>query len=216
MTTTVKIGVSLLGGNYAELGKQIKDLEKSGADFISFDVMDGHFVNNITVGPGVIKSCRHVTKIPFECHLMIEKPEKHVGLFIDAGCDIVTVHVESTKKLDEIIKTVKSKSREISVALKPDTPAKAVFPYLKDIDIVLVMTVNPGFAGQGFLDMSEKIKALRTEIKKRDLEVKIMVDGGVNKETAKIVKSAGADILVSASYVLNNDYKTAIETLRRV
>lgn len=216
MTPSVKIGVSLLGGNYAELGKQIKDLEKSGADFISFDVMDGHFVDNITVGPGTIKSCRPATTLPFECHLMIENPEKFLQEFLDAGCDIITVHIESTKKLEEIIKLVKEKGKQVSVALKPDTPAKAVFPYLKDIDIVLVMTVNPGFAGQGFLDMSEKIKDLRIEIKKRSLDVKIMVDGGINKETAKIVKSAGVDILVSASYVLNNDYKTAIETLRRV
>ncbi|MBI2075753.1 MAG: ribulose-phosphate 3-epimerase [Candidatus Aenigmarchaeota archaeon] len=210
-----KVGVSLLGGDYSALGNQIKKLEKAGADIISFDVMDGHFVKNITVGPDVIKSCRHVTKLPFECHLMIAEPERYVGQFIDAGCDIVTVHVESTKKLDGIIKTVKGKSRKMSVALKPDTHAKAVFPYLKDIDMVLVMTVDPGFASQRFMDMSEKIKALKSEIKGRGLSTKIMVDGGINNETSRVAKAAGADILISASYILNNDYKTAIKNLRR-
>lgn len=215
MTKAVKIGVSLLGGDYSKLGEQIKQLERAGADLISFDVMDGHFVDNITVGPAVIKSCRSVTKLPFECHLMIERPEKYVDEFIDAGCDIVTVHVESTKKLSDIVKLVKDEGRKMSIAIKPDTPAKAVFPYLNDIDIVLVMTVNPGFAGKKFIDMSEKIKALKAEIKKRNLEVKIMVDGGINNETARIVKKAGADILISASYILNNDYKIAIDNLRR-
>lgn len=210
-----KIGVSLLGGDYAALGAQIKTLKKAGADFISFDIMDGHFVDNITMGPDVIKSCRHVTKLPFECHLMIEEPEKFLQEFLDAGCDIVTVHIESTKKLTNIIKLVKDKGKQMAAALKPDTQIKDVLPYLNDIDIVLVMTVNPGFAAQGFRDMSEKIKALKSEIKKRNLNVEIMVDGGINSETAKIVKAAGADILVSASYILKNDYKIAIETLRR-
>lgn len=210
-----KIGVSLLGADYSRLGEQIESLEKAGVDFFSFDIMDGHFVPNLTVGPSVIKSCRRVTKLPFECHLMIENPEKYLQEFLDAGCDIVTVHIESTKKLEEIIKIVKGKGRRISIALKPGTTANDVLPYLNDIDIVLVMTVNPGFAGKSFIDESEKIKALRTEIKKRGLKVEIMVDGGINNETAKVVKAAGADILVSASYILNNDYKIAIEALRR-
>lgn len=211
----MKVGVSLLGANYSILGEQIKELEKAGVDFISFDVMDGHFVENITIGPEVIKSCHGITNLPFECHLMIDRPEKFVQEFLDAGCDIITVHIESTGKLKEIIKSVKQSNRKVSVALKPYTPAESVFPYLNDIDIVLVMTVNPGFAGKKFLDMSKKIKALKVEIKKRNLDVEIMVDGGINNETAKVVKAAGADILVSASYILNNDYKTAIEALRR-
>lgn len=211
----MKIGVSLLGGDYSALGNQIKRLEKAGADLISFDVMDGHFVKNITVGPGVIKSCRHVTKLPFECHLMIEEPEKFLQEFLDAGCDIITVHIESTKELSNIIKLVRARGKKMSVALKPDTPAKAVFSYLKDIDIVLVMTVEPGFARQRFMDMSPKIKALKSEIKRRGLSTEIMVDGGINNETSKAAKAAGADILISASYILNNDYKTAIKNLRR-
>jgi len=212
----MKVGVSLLGANYSILGEQIKELEKAGADIISFDIMDGHFVPNITVGPSVIKTCRHITKLPFECHLMVEKPEKFLQEFLDAGCDIITVHIESTRKLSDIIKLVKSKDKRISIALKPDTPPAAVLPYLKDIDIVLVMTVNPGFAGQSFIDESEKIKALKAEVKRHHLGVEIMVDGGINSKTAKIVKKAGADILISSSYILNSDYKTAIERLRKV
>lgn len=210
-----KIGVSLLGADYSRLGEQIKKLEKAGVDFFSFDVMDGRFVPNVTVGPSFIKTCRSATKLPFECHLMIEEPEKFLQEFLDAGCNIITVHIESTNKMKEIIKIVKQNGRKIALALKPATPAGSVFPYITDIDMILVMTVNPGFAGQSFIDESEKIKALKAEIKRRHLGVEIMVDGGINSETAKIVKKAGADILVSASYILNNDYKIAVKALRR-
>lgn len=211
----VKIAASMLGADYSALGNQIKKLESAGIDIISFDVMDGHFVDNITVGPGVIKSCRSTTKIPFECHLMVEGPEKFIKEFLDAGCDIVTVHIESTSKMKDISKIVKVAGKKVAIALNPATSPENVFPYLDDVDIVLVMTVVPGKAGQGFVDMSGKIKALKAEIVKRGAATKIMVDGGINRETSRIVKAAGADILVSASYILNNDYKAAIESLRR-
>ncbi len=212
----VKVGASILTADFSRLGEQILQLEKAGVDIISFDVMDGHFVDNITMGACVIKSCRSVTKLPFECHLMIDHPERYVREFIEAGSDIITVHVESANKLTSIINFVRSQKKKISLAIKPGTSADIVFGYLDDIDIVLVMTVNPGFAGKDFIDMSEKIKILKAEIKRRGLKTEIMIDGGINKETAKIVKGAGADILVSASYIFNNDYKTAIETLRNV
>ncbi len=210
----MKIAVSVLGADYASLGGQIKKLENAGIDIISFDVMDGHFVNNITIGPCVIKSCRHVTAVPFECHLMVESPEKFIREFIDAGCDIITVHLESTGRMKEIADAVRKAGRKVAIAIKPGTHAKEVLPYLGDVDIVLIMTVEPGSAGQAFVDMGEKIKFLKNEIKKRGLKTEIMVDGGINSVTAKAVKAAGADILVSASYIMNNDYKAAIETLR--
>lgn len=212
----VKVAVSILTADFSKLGEQIQELEKAGADMISFDVMDGHFVDNITMGPAIIKSCRKITKLPFECHLMIEHPEKYINDFLEAGIDIFTVHIESTDKLADIIKFVKDNGKKISVAIRPDTPADAVFDYLNNLDIVLVMSVNPGFAGKKFIDVSEKIRTLRAKIKDLGLNTKIMVDGGINDETAKIVKEAGADILVSASYIFNNDYKIAIETLRNV
>ncbi len=212
----VKIAASILTADFSKLGEQIQELEKAGADMISFDIMDGHFVDNITMGPCVIKSCRTLTEMPFECHLMIENPEKYIKEFLEAGIDIVTVHVESTSKILDIIKYVKNNGKKICLAIKPDTPMEVVFNYLVNVDIILVMTVNPGFAGKQFIDMSEKIKILKTEIDRRGLNTEIMVDGGINKETAKIVKDAGANILVSSTYIFNNDYKTAIETLRSI
>jgi len=210
----MKVGVSLLAADYSALGEQIKKLEKAGVDFFSFDIMDGHFVPNLTVGPATIKSCRNATTLPIECHLMIENPEKFLQEFLDAGCDIITVHLESTNKMKDLINAVKSYGRKVSIAIKPETPTTAVIPFLDSVDMILVMTVDPGFAGQPFIDESEKIKALKSEIERRKLNVEIMIDGGVNNETAKIVKKAGADMLVSASYILKNDYKTAIENLR--
>lgn len=213
---SIEIAASILTADFSKLGEQIRELEETGIDMISFDVMDGHFVDNITMGPAIIKSCRKTTKLPFECHLMIEHPEKYIPDFLEAGIDIFTVHIESTDKMVDIIKFVRDNGKKMSIAIKLATPPEVIFDYLSDLDIVLVMSVNPGFAGKKFIDVSEKIRTLRAKIKDLGLNTKIMVDGGINDETAKIVKEAGADILVSASYIFNNDYKTAIETLRNV
>jgi len=159
-----EIAASILTADFSRLGEQITELEKAGADMISFDVMDGHFADNITMGPAVIKSCRKITKLPFECHLMIEHPEKYISDFLEAGIDIFTVHVESTDKLAEIIKFVKENGKKISVAIRPDTPVDLVFDYLDDLDIVLIMSVNPGFAGKKFIDVSEKIRTLKAKV----------------------------------------------------
>ena len=206
----IKVGASILSADLSNLSSVIKNLESSGIDFISFDVMDGHFVPNITFGPAFIKSFRGKTNLPFEAHLMIDKPENFIQEFISAGCDLITLHVESSDKIADCIAQIKSKGKKAGAALKPKTEVKALNGYIKDIDMVLVMTVEPGFARQKFIDVSSKIKDLR-----RDFSLDIAVDGGISGDTAKIVKAAGANILVSASYILDNDYKKAIDSLRK-
>lgn len=210
----IKVGASILSADLSELSSVIKNLGKAGIDFISFDVMDGHFVPNITFGTDFIKSFRKKTNLPFEAHLMIEKPEKFIQEFIDAGCDIITLHVESSDKIESAINYVKSKGKKVGLALKPKTSIKSLVKYMQSIDMVLVMTVEPGFAGQKFIDMSDKIKCLNKIITEKSLRLDIAVDGGINKDTAKVVKMAGANVLVSASYILDNDYKNAIDNLK--
>ena len=177
--------------------------------------MDGHFVPNITFGTDFIRSFRKKTDLPFEAHLMIEKPENFIQEFIDAGCDIITLHVESSDKLESAIGNVKSAGRKVGLAIKPKTSIDSILKYIRNIDMVLVMTVEPGFARQNFIDMSDKIRSLREIITEKSLHLDIAVDGGINKDTAKVVMAAGANVLVSASYILDNDYKKAIDSLRK-
>lgn len=210
------ISASLLGCNLADLKTEIKKAHDADVDWLHFDVMDGCFVDNISFGLPVLKSIDKVTDMFLDVHLMIDKPEKYVERFVDFGSDMVTFHLESTQKADEVIKLIKSKGAKVGISIKPGTPAEAVFPYLDKIDMVLVMTVEPGFGGQAFIESSlSKILAIRSEIERRGLDVKIQVDGGINGETAKQVKDAGADVIVSGSYLFGaKDMTEAVNSLR--
>jgi len=208
----VWVGASILGADFSALGEEIKRIEKSGIDIISVDVMDGHFVNNITMGPVIVKAVRKMTKLPIEVHLMIENPENHIDAFAKAGADIFNVHIEACKNVDEMIKLTK-KYGKTGLAIKPSTPASVVDKYLNKIDMVLVMTVDPGFAGQEFIDMTSKIRYLKNF--RKEFNFDIWVDGGINDKTAKIVRDAGANVLISASYIFNhNNPEEAIRKLR--
>ncbi len=211
----VKIGASILGGDFSNLGEEIRKLEKAEIDFVSFDVMDGHFVNNITMGPDIIKSLRSVTKLPFEAHLMIENADTYCQTFVDAGCDIIIAHIESKSDMKNFIEIARKNKKRVGIALNPDTDAERINKYLDKIDLVLVMTVNPGFAGQGFMDESDKIKYLRSYRDEKGLGFEIEVDGGINDKSSAIVRKSGADILVSASYIFKSrDYGEAVRKLK--
>ena len=208
----IKVGASILGADFSVLKQEIDRIEKAGIDIISVDVMDGHFVNNITMGPVIVKAVRKITKLPIEVHLMIENPEKYIQDFAKAGADIFNVHVEACKNVDEIIKLTKEYGK-IGLAIKPTTSASVLDKYLSKIDMVLVMTVDPGFAGQEFIDMTSKIRYLKNFRKEYNFD--IWVDGGINDITGKIVRGAGANVLISASYILNHkNTEEAIKKLR--
>lgn len=209
----VKIAPSILSADFSCLGKEIKRMERAGADLIHIDVMDGHFVPNLTIGPQVVKDIRKVTKLPLDVHLMIENPECFVDHFIDAGSNMITVHVETTNKT--VIKKLKTKLNSSAVkfglSLNPSTPLEKIKDVINFSDFILVMSVNPGFGGQAFIPKAiDKIKQLRS-IYGKD----ISVDGGINEETAKQVLAAGANILAAGSYIFKakNAYK-AIERIR--
>ncbi len=208
----VKIAPSILSADFTKLGEEIKAIEKAGADWVHVDVMDGHFVPNLTFGPFIVKQIRPLTKLPFDVHLMVHEPEKMLPWFIDAGADSLTVHFEACKDLTKTLKEIKSKGLLAGVSIKPKTKAEVLKPYLKDIDLVLVMSVEPGFGGQSFMpDQVEKIRQLKQM--KKDLLVE--VDGGINEKTAKVCIEAGADILVAGSYIFkSSDYNKIITSLR--
>lgn len=215
MKKRIKIAPSLLSADYARLGDEIKEIEAFGADMLHIDVMDGHFVPNITIGAPVIKSIRKVSLIPFDVHLMISDPCAFIDDFLDAGADIITVHFECSDKpafLYEAIKKIKARGKRVGVSLKPHTPPEAVFQFLDIIDMVLVMTVEPGFGGQEFMnDMLPKI----AKIREKNQNIDIQVDGGINSETAAFAKSSGANILVAGSYIFGaKDRRAAINSLR--
>lgn len=211
----VLVAPSLLSCDFANLEKEIAAVSKAGADWLHVDVMDGHFVNNITIGPPVVKSIKKVSKIPLDVHLMIEKPEKYVDSFLEAGSDILTIHVESTTDVKGVLQKIKSSGRKTGITLRPKTSATEILPYLEIIDLVLVMTVEPGFGGQKFMeDQIPKIKFLNQEITKRNLDIHIEVDGGINAETAKMCRAQGANVFVAGNYVFGGDYKKNIKTLR--
>lgn len=207
----VKVGASILDADFSILGEEIRRLEKAGIDFISFDIMDGHFVENITFGPDLIKSLRDKTKLPFEAHLMVYSPEKYIEKLVYAGVDIINIHAESCKKMEEAIKSVKADGKQVGIALNPKTPPESIGKFLGKIDMVLVMAVEPGFSGQKFIDMTGKIKYLRGLEKEFD----ICVDGGINEATAKQVADAGATAVISSSYIFSHeDYSEAIRKLK--
>ena len=214
----VKISPSILSADFSKLGSEIQDLEKAKADLIHIDVMDGHFVPNITIGPEVISKLRKYTKLPFDVHLMISPVNNFIKNFAEAGADIITIHPEATKDLSSSIKKIKSYNKKAGVSLNPDTSVDKVMHILNSIDLVLIMSVNPGFGGQKFMkETLEKVKVLRKEIDVRKLKTEIEIDGGINFENAKIAKAAGVDILVSGTTIFkenSGNLKKNIELLR--
>ncbi|WP_026559393.1 ribulose-phosphate 3-epimerase [Bacillus sp. J37] len=213
----IKIAPSILSANFAKLGEEVKDVENGGADYIHVDVMDGHFVPNITIGPLIVEAIRPVTKLPLDVHLMIEKPDQYIGEFAKAGADIITVHVEACRHLHRTLQLIKSEGVKSGVVLNPHTPIESIVHVLEDVDMVLFMTVNPGFGGQTFIpQVLPKIKQLANIVKEKNLSIDIEVDGGVNEETAKLCVEAGANVLVAGSFIYNNpDRHQAIQTLKQ-
>ena len=202
----IKISPSILSADFSKLGREIQNLEKAEADLIHIDVMDGHFVPNITIGPEVISKLRKYTTLPFDVHLMISPVHNFIKNFADAGADIITIHPEATSDLVSSIKKIKSYNKKAGVSLNPKTSVNKVLPILNLIDLVLVMSVNPGFGGQQFIkDTLEKVKVLRKEIDSKKLKAQIEIDGGINFENAKMAKEAGVDILVSGTTIFKEN-----------
>ncbi|EOT40069.1 MULTISPECIES: ribulose-phosphate 3-epimerase [Enterococcus] len=200
----MKIAPSILSADFANLARDIKLVEKAGADYIHVDVMDGHFVPNITIGPAVVAAIRPVTKLPLDCHLMIEKPENYILDFAKAGADIINVHVEATPHIHRALQMIKGADVKAGVTINPGTPVDAIKHVLKMADLVLVMTVNPGFGGQAFIpEAVEKVKELKALKEEFDYHYEIEVDGGIVPETAEICQAAGADVFVAGSYIYN-------------
>ena len=215
---SIKISPSILSADFSKLGDEIQNLEKAEADLIHIDVMDGHFVPNITIGPEVISKLRKYTSLPFDVHLMISPVHNFIKNFADAGADIITVHPEATNDLLGTIKKIKSCNKKAGISLNPETSVNKVIPHLNLIDLVLVMSVNPGFAGQKFMkEVLEKVKILRKEIDSKNLKSKIEIDGGINFENAKMARDAGVDILVSGTTIFKEnggDLKKNIQLLK--
>ena len=214
----IKISPSILSADFSQLGKEIKNLEDNGADLIHVDVMDGHFVPNLTIGPPVIKALRKYTTLPFDVHLMISPVHKYIKDYADAGSDIITIHPEATEDLNKSIKLISSLRKKVGISLNPDTSLDLILEYLNKIDLVLIMSVFPGFGGQKFMpEVLKKIETLRDLKIKSGLKFDIEVDGGINFSNCKQVINAGANILVSGTTIFrenNGDLKKNIEKLR--
>ena len=215
---SIKISPSILSADFSKLGSEIQDLEKAKADLIHIDVMDGHFVPNITIGPEVINKLRKYTSLPFDVHLMISPVHDFIKNFAEAGADIITIHPEATNDLLSSIKKIKSYNKKAGISLNPGTPVSKVLPVLNLIDLVLIMSVNPGFGGQKFMEETlEKVKILRKEIDSKKFKVQIEIDGGINFENSKMAKEAGVDILVSGTTIFKEnggDLKKNIQLLK--
>ena len=218
MTSSIKISPSILSCNFNKLGEEIKSLEKAGADLIHIDVMDGHFVPNITIGPEVIKKIRPLTKVPFDVHLMISPVDNFIEDFANAGSDIITIHPEATKDLKKSIELIKKFDKKVGISLNPNSEIILVEPYLNDIDLILVMSVNPGFAGQKFKpEVLKKLEKIKKIIVSKNLKIDLEIDGGISFQNSIDAKNAGANILVSGSTIFNEnngDLKKNIGLLR--
>lgn len=213
----IKIAPSILTWDFTRLGKTLKLVENAGVDMLHLDIMDGHFVPNISFGPALVKSINDKTSLPLDVHLMIEKPENFVQCFKDAGADIITVHAETVKDMDGMIKMIKKAGLKAGLSLNPHTGIEKIEKYLSKIDMVLLMTVHPGFGGQQFIGaVLAKIKKLRKLITLNGLKVDIEVDGGINSETAVMAVRAGANILVAGSYLYSSkNIKSTVQSIRR-
>ena len=205
MTKSIKIAPSILSSDFSKLGEVLESLNQSGADLVHVDVMDGHFVPNITFGPPVIKKIRHYSKLPFDVHLMIAPVERYIKDFSDAGADIITIHPEATDNLVQSVQLIKSLGKKAGVSLNPKTDIEQLMPAIHLIDLILIMSVNPGFGGQKFMpEVLNKVKVLRKKIDEEKLPIEIEIDGGIDFETAKLAVDAGVDILVSGTTLFNN------------
>lgn len=217
MGRKIKIAPSILSADFARLGEQVKLAESAGADVIHIDVMDGHFVPNISIGPLVVSALNKITDLPLDTHLMIENPEKYLRSFTEAGSDWLSVHIETCPNADRIIQKIKSLGLKAGVAINPETPLERLDSILEQVDFVLVMSVHPGLDGQSFIPESlEKLKLLRTKIDQSGLKVDIEVDGGISKKNALEVAEAGADILVAGAAVFKNLEDTIVEAIQNL
>ncbi len=212
----VKLAPSILSADFSRLGAQIDEAEKAGADWIHVDVMDGHFVPNITIGPAVVKSIRSCTKLPLDVHLMIESPEKYIKQFAEAGSDIITVHAEACKHLHRVVENIKELGAKAGVSINPATPLELIYEILPSIDLMLIMSVNPGFGGQKYIKGSEnKVARLRKKIDELGISCEIEIDGGITADNALKVVNAGAQVLVAGSAVFNKK-ETIAEAIAKI
>ncbi len=216
MSDRVKIAPSILSADFSKLGEEIVALDNANCDYIHIDVMDGHFVPNLTIGPNIIRSIRKYTKKIFDVHLMIDPVKKYITDFINAGADIITIHEEINEEIFESFDIIKKSNKQVGISIKPNTPAKSIEKYLDHVDLILVMTVEPGFGGQSFLyDQLKKIKEVKDMIGRKNIDIE--VDGGINLSTAKEAINAGANILVSGSTIFKcKNYNKIINDLRNI
>ncbi len=213
----IKLAPSILAADFARLLEDVKKVENAGCEYLHIDVMDGHFVPNITLGPAIVKSLRKDVNMVFDAHLMIENPDQYVKDFVDAGCDLIVVHQEACRHLHRTIQNIKSHGIKVGVALNPATPIETIKHVLQDIDMVLIMTVNPGFGGQSFIEsMIPKIQELKGLIDSQNLNVDIQVDGGIKPDNVASVVKAGANIIVAGSAIFNSDdIKSTVDLFRK-
>jgi len=211
-----KIAPSILSADFTKLGEEIEAVEKAGADYIHIDVMDGHFVPNITVGPMIVKAAREVTDLPLDVHLMIENPERYIDDFVTAGSDLITAHAETVTHLHRILRVIRDAGVKAGVSLNPATPLSSIEHVLNNLDMVVLMTVNPGFGGQSFIpEVLPKIEELKRMIDQKDMEIDIEVDGGINVENIAKIARAGANIFVAGNAIFgSNDYAETIALMR--
>ncbi len=214
MNTGIKIAPSILSADFSRLGDEVRAIDEAGCDYVHVDVMDGHFVPNLTIGPAIVKAIRGCTEKPFDVHLMIEPVAPYIEQFAEAGADIITIHAEADKHLNRALQVIRAMGKKAGLSLNPGTPVQVIEPLLDDLDLILIMSVNPGFGGQSFIaSQIEKIRQSRALIGTREIELE--VDGGINSGNIAAVRAAGADLVVAGSAVFQgNDYRATINALR--